>query len=92
MTTIELNAPILMLDGSPMQEASGEPVIIGKVIANNLVNAQSDDPIKVFGWCQALYEGKPLELDASDLKKFETMIKSLKVGDLLKAQVLQRLG
>lgn len=91
LDTIELNSPLLMLDGSPMKDESGDLITIGKVVANNLVNAQSDDPLKVFGWCQALYAGKPIELDASDLKKFESMVKSLKVGDLLKAQALQRL-
>ena len=90
MKTLNLNKPVKLLDGTSMQDETGD-VLVGKVLANYLVNAQSDDPMKVFGWCQKLYAGDAIELDASDVNKFKSLVTGLKVSDLLKAQVLSEL-
>lgn len=72
---IDFNFPLKSLDGEPLQDENGKPIMVGKILASQLVNQSGGDVLKMFDWALALNRGEPLNLDTSDqqtLKKFIT--------------------
>jgi hypothetical protein len=91
LNSYDFNRPLVGLDGQPMPVSPQDPstVMLGQILSNMLVQSQSNDPIKVWGWAQKMYRGEPLLLDESDREKLSGLIMGLKTAaDLLKAQAL----
>lgn len=85
---LDLNIDVKNLDGTPMLDGEN-PVKLGKALASQLAQSQTDDPLKTWTWATKLHAGEAIELDPSDVAKFRTTVMSLtQASDMLKAQVL----
>jgi hypothetical protein len=81
---INMNMPILGLDGKELEETN-----IGKLIAQMLVQTNKGDALKFWHWAQKLYAGKELDLDPSDSETLKNFIKDNEQMTILsKAQAL----
>lgn len=84
---IDLNAPIIDLDGSNIQDSN-----MGKIVAQMLITETKGDALKFWDWAQKLYKGEVLDLDKSDQEVFKNFIKdSEKIPIITKAQILDKL-
>lgn len=75
MTTIDLNKPILDLDGNPVQEG----MTLGKALAAQLAHSGKGNAIKFMDWALQLHHGKPIEVDDAD---HTLLLKFLEEGEL----------
>jgi hypothetical protein len=85
MTKIELNKPILSLDGSPIEDSN-----LGKLLSQMLASSNKGDALKFMAWALKLHAGEPIELDPTDrdvLKNF--VLGNDQLTNLSKAQLLQ---
>lgn len=81
---LDLNFDLKDLAGQPIKDSNA-----GKIIANALVQDASGDALKYWDWALKLYNGKELDLDASDVEKFKNFINTYQgLPILTKAQVL----
>lgn len=84
---IDLNAPIIDLDGSEIKDSN-----MGKIVAQMLITETKGDALKFWDWAQKLYKGEVLDLDKSDQEVFKNFIKdSEKIPIITKAQILDKL-
>ena len=84
---IDLNAPIIDLDGSNIQDSN-----MGKIVAQMLITETKGDALKFWDWAQKLYKGEVLDIDKSDQEVFKNFIKdSEKIPIITKAQILDKL-
>ena len=87
---LNLNKPLLTLDGKPASDAGGNNVTLGKELAIRLAQLSKGDAIKLFDWSRKLYGGDPLELDRSDYKTLKDTVENLDgITILFKAQLLE---
>ena len=90
---LNLNKPILTLDGSPFKEADGSNVILGKTIANALAMQSKGDILKFFGWAQKMYKGEAVEMDKSDLNILKGFIEEIQTLPIItKGQALEAIA
>lgn len=68
---LDLNWPVLNTDGVPLQP---EGQTAGRVLATALLGQEKGDALKVYPWCVALMEGKPLELDRPDFEMLYRLV------------------
>lgn len=93
MKKINLNFPILNLDGTPIKDESGQDLIAGKLLGNVLVGASSGDALKYYDWAVSMHGGKEILVDASDFKKILDFVEDSKVfTNLSKAQIIKCLN
>jgi hypothetical protein len=86
---INFDSVIYNLDGSAMNDGSGEAYIISKTLANNLVNGSKGDTIKLYDWAKELYKSGSLELDRQDFQVLKEIVERMEnVSILWKAQTL----
>ena len=85
MRKIDLNFPILDLEGKEVEKSNA-----GKIIANVLVNQSQGDALKFWGWALELNKKEPIELDESDFSTLKDFIKNSEALPIItKAQVLR---
>ena len=85
MTKIELNKPILSLDGSIIEDSN-----LGKLLAQILAASNKGDALKFMAWALKLHAGEAIELDPTDrdvLKNF--ILGNDQLTNLSKAQLLE---
>lgn len=88
MKEVNLNFPILGLDGKEIPEANA-----GKLLAETLSSHNEGDALKFFGWARKLYVGEALSLDASDLGKLKEFVQNSKfLPNITKAQILEAIA
>lgn len=92
-TKINLDKPLLFLDGEPVYEPkldgtgrSDNPIILGKILANNLSSMQ-EGGLKYFHWALDLFKTGILELDATDLVEFKNAVKKTQLNNLMKGRI-----
>ena len=86
---INLNKPLLGLDGVPIEDATG-PILIGKLLANALMQAKSEAPMKTLDWARKLWLGAPLDLDKQDTSLFRKLIdECTTMTDMVRGQILE---
>ena len=81
---MNFNKPIVDLEGKDLPDTN-----LGKMLAHELVNAQTDKPVKCYELAVRLMKNAPIELDTDDsalLKEFITTNKNF--TNLVKAQLL----
>lgn len=84
---LDLNFELTDLAGQPIKDANA-----GKIVANALSQDSTGDALKFWDWATKLYNGKVLDLDASDIETFKNFIKnSQSLTILLKGQVLLKI-
>ena len=82
---VDLNFELLSIDGTPIEGA-----IAGKLVAQRIATANQGDALKLFGWATKLYKGDALDLDASDMQVFRSLIENdQELTILTKAQVME---
>lgn len=87
---MNFNKPFKDLLGMPLIDETGKEVIMGIVLANQLVSSTLGDPVKFWGWALKLAEGKDIELDKSDKGTLKSFIETNdKLTILVKAQLLE---
>jgi hypothetical protein len=85
MKKIDLNFPILDLDGIELEGSNA-----GKIVANVLVNQTQGDAVKFWGWALELNKRMPIELDESDFSTLKTFVKNSEALPIItKAQILR---
>lgn len=67
--------PLNQLSGEPVLSAKLEPMTIGQVLGNNLINQSSGDPLKLMEWCAKMYKGEDVDLDTADQATLKDLIK-----------------
>lgn len=86
MRTIDLNKPLIDLDGND------SALTQGKLAAQAIAASQSGDALKLWGWAKLLHAGKPLELE---LPEIELLVKTVNESPLLtvisRAQIITNL-
>lgn len=92
MTTIDLKKPLLNLENEEIKDETGKSVIIGILLAQQLISSNEGDALKFLDWAITLKEGKPLILDSSDKQTLETFIKGSKtLTNLGKGRILKEI-
>lgn len=85
---IDLNFELLNLQGDPFKGN----MMASRLLAEQLANATTGDPLKLYYWAEKLYNGKVLELDPSDIETLVSFIKSnTNLTNLSKAQMLLKI-
>jgi hypothetical protein len=85
MTKIELNKPILNLDGSPIEGSN-----LGKLLSQMLAGSNKGDALKFMAWALKLHAGESIELDPTDKEVLKSFILSNEqLTNLSKAQMLE---
>lgn len=86
--TMDFNKPITGLDGQPVYD--GDKVYtLGRLLAEQLIQATKVDAIKFFDWALKLYNNQPLELDNSDTQTLKEFIRNHETMTVIaKAQLL----
>lgn len=86
-----MNVPVTDLEGNPCDD-NGKPAIVGRFVAQTLAGSAQGDAVKFLDWALALYNGKPLTVDGSDLEALRDHIKkSQAMTNLVKGQALKLL-
>ena len=85
---IDLNAPLVGLDGKPLQPAQNA----GPVLASMMVSQSKGNVLKMWAWALDFHQGKPVELDEADFKMLYDFVETSDAITLLgKAQILTRM-
>jgi hypothetical protein len=88
---MNFNKPIKGLNGQAVKDQNGKEVMLGYILAEQLVSGSKGDAVKFYGWALKLHEGVELDIDKSDkqtLKDFVTNNEQLTI--LAKAQLLEQ--
>jgi hypothetical protein len=93
MIKVNLNAPILNLDGEMIkQEGSAEVATAAKMAAQVLAVQTKGDALKLSEWARAFHKGECVDMDNSDFKTLRTLFKdSEQMHVLTKAAILNAL-
>jgi hypothetical protein len=87
---MNFNKVLVGLDGNKAADVDGKDITIGKLLAGRLAGANKGDALKMFSWAQKLYNGKPIDLDKSDIETLKEFVKSDESLTILaKAQILE---
>lgn len=93
MITLDLNKPLLDLEGNSVKDTDGKEITIGILLASQLISSSEGDALKFLDWAITLKQGKSLPLDASDKQTLETFVKGVKtLTNLGKGRILQELS
>lgn len=84
---LDLNKPVLNLEGDPIEESTA-----GKVLASNLAAATEGDPVKYMIWATLLYKGSPITVDKSDVSHIRKFVENHRgLTNLAKAAILNEI-
>lgn len=84
MVKIDLNKPMLDLDGKAMEGGT-----LGEILASYLVGQSQGEALKYYDWAVTLHKGKEIIVDKADFKKIKEFIENSKsLFVLSKAQML----
>lgn len=85
MTTIDLNKPILDLDGNPVQEG----MTLGKALAAQLAHSGKGNAIKFMDWALSLHRGETIQVDDSDYTTLTKFVEDSELRAFVKAPILR---
>lgn len=85
---LNLDKPLLGLDGEPVLEPNGTPVKMNLMVANVLARSKSDDPVKMLSFAIGLFKEGEIEIDLSDLDKLKDQLSKSELTDLARGQIL----
>ncbi len=81
---IDLNKPVLNLDGEPIENSN-----LGRILANALANSPKGDALKFWEMAVKLHKYEPIDLDMSDQIMLSSFIKSNEhLSNIIKVQLL----
>jgi hypothetical protein len=89
---VSLDVDAKLIDGRPMlSDVGGEPVKIGRVIADHIAGSMADrNVIKLYNWASEMAQGRPVKLDSEDFGSLKSFIELLpRCPTLIKAQALE---
>lgn len=87
---LNLDKILVGLDGQDILDATGNPIMLNKALANSLMNSTKGDAVKYYDWAVRLYKTGTLDLDRSDWDHLKEFIKGLdQVANIYKAQLLE---
>jgi hypothetical protein len=91
---VNLDAPAKLINGEPMMAESGQPVIIGKSIADHIAGSATDrNVIKLYHWASVLAKSETLTLDSEELNTLKAFVEQLpRLITVVKAQALELLN
>jgi hypothetical protein len=91
---VSLEVDAKLIDGRPMLSEVGEPVKIGRVIADHIAGSMADrNVIKLYNWASAMAKGDPVKMDSEDFSSLKSFIELLpRCPTLIKAQALEILN
>ncbi len=69
---IDINLPVVGLDGKPVSDES-----LARVLASELVRSNATPSVLVLGWAELLWENKPLELEEKEVDGLIALIEAL---------------
>jgi len=72
---LNFNKALTYLDGEAYKDEKNEPLLMNKVLANNLIKLTTGDPLKLYDWAVALYKTGILDLDRADQEQLKSIIK-----------------
>lgn len=87
---LDLNKPLLNLDGSVIQVQGNTP-FLGKILADQLLFCSSKDEMVIetlYSWSKTLSQGSPLEITPSELDSLKSIILECNLNVLMKKQIL----
>lgn len=87
---INFNKAALDLEGKEQKDSAGSVVMLGRILAQAMVNQSRGDALKYYDWGKKLYAGDPLNLDRSDIKTIKEFLEpNEQLTVLAKAQILE---
>jgi len=87
MLTINLNVPLLTLEGTEVPDTNQ-----GKLLANLLISGSKGQAIKQYDWAMTLWKKGVLQVDKTDFDTVRALVDSAEQLTILaKAQILQRM-
>ena len=93
MVKIELNTPLLNLEGTPLLDEKSQPILIGRVIANILASspsADNADTVRLYDLATEIFRADSYETTSdSTLEFIEKYIDKAQQVPLIKAQLLK---
>jgi hypothetical protein len=90
MITLNLNKPLLNLDGSPMKEGDRE-IKQFNAVANALATSQNGQPLKCYDLALRFYSGSSVEVDESDFTLIRDVFEKSAYVAIIKAPILREL-
>lgn len=84
MTTIDLNKPVLDLDGKEFPEMT-----LGKALAAQLAYAAKGNSIKLMDWALSLHRGEPIQVDDADYTMLTKFVEDSELRAFVKAPILR---
>jgi hypothetical protein len=91
---ISLDVDAKLIDGKPMLNEAGEPIKVGRVIADHIAGSAAErNVIKLYNWASSMAKGEPVKCDSEDLSSLKSFIELLpRCPTLMKAQALEILN
>ena len=88
---LDLNKPILDLEGIPLKEKEDKNFTMARALANQLVLAVKGDAVKFYDWGLTFYKIGIIEIDEADMAILENFVKDLQVSNLVKGQIIKEI-
>ncbi len=86
---IDLKQELKDFEGNTLTDNDKKAYVLGKVIANMVVTAKGDDPMRAYTLAQKIYKLDELILDKSDMGYVKDAVKESKIfGNYITGQVL----
>lgn len=88
---VSFSGPVILLNGENYTDPqTNQPISIGRVISNFLVNETKGDSFKFYDWAKKMYDGGTIYFDRGDQDTIKNAIKQTdKLSHLVKAQFLE---
>lgn len=87
--TLDLNKPLLDLDGNPIKNEGVEQTI-GGTLAMALISSNKGNAVKMFDWAMNFHKGKAIVVDKSDKSTLVEFVKENEMlTNLAKGQILE---
>lgn len=87
MMTLELNQPVVDLDGLPVQEN----MTLGKALAAQMAYSSKGNSVKLLDWALNLHRGTPIQLDDADHTMLVKFVEDSDLRAFVKAPIIKRL-
>lgn len=85
----DFNIELKDLAGETIKDGKGDPLTIGKLLANTLVNQGKGDAMKFHNWALDMYNCRVLNLDNSDKRVLTEFVENSETLTVLaKAQII----
>lgn len=85
MTTIDLNKPVLDLDGKEFPDS----MTLGKALAAQLAYAAKGNSIKFMDWALDLHRAQPIQVDDADYTALTKFVEDSELRAFVKAPILR---